>query len=86
MATYEIRFQGTLQQTPPWWRSSSVTVFRQRAETVLFRRVQEEGELEALLDQLLSVGLVLTEVHELPLTSVGAVQHRTPRADEAGNE
>lgn len=74
-ATYEIRLRGTpterLQQHFP-----SVAVFTTPTETVLFRRVEKPAELDSLLEQLLSLGLVLTEVHEVPLRSEAERQER----------
>ncbi|MGH3458741.1 hypothetical protein [Aeromicrobium sp.] len=40
-----------------------------RAQTALFREVEEPEELDGLLQKLLSMGLVLTEVHRMSLTS-----------------
>ena len=49
----------------------TATVSTTRTETVLFRRVEKPAELDELIDQLLSRGVVLTEVHEVrpPLAS-----------------
>jgi len=67
-ALYEIR----LQRTPPEplrREFPTATVSTTRTETVLFRRVEQPGELDELIDQLLSRGFVLTEVHEVsPIT------------------
>ncbi len=63
-ALYEIR----LQRTPPEplrREFPTATVSTTRTETVLFRRVEQPGELDELIDQLLSRGFVLTEVHEV---------------------
>jgi hypothetical protein len=65
-ATYEIRLQGTPPE-PLQRRFPSATVFTTPTETVLYRRVEESAELDDLLEQLLSLGLVLTEVHQVPL-------------------
>jgi hypothetical protein len=69
-ALYEIR----LQRTPPEplrREFPTATVYTTRTETVLFRRVEEPAELDELIDQILSRGVVLTEVHEVrpPSTS-----------------
>jgi len=66
-ATYEIRFQGTLPETLSL-DLPSATICTTRAETVLFRHIESATELDSLLDQLMSMGLVLTEIHEVPLT------------------
>jgi hypothetical protein len=63
-ALYEIRLRGT---TPGPLRREfpTATVSTTRTETVLFRRVEKPAELDELIDQLLSRGVVLTEVHEV---------------------
>jgi hypothetical protein len=63
-ALYEIRLQGA---TPGPLRRAfpTATVSTTRTETVLFRRVEKPAELDELIDQLLSRGVVLTEVHEV---------------------
>jgi hypothetical protein len=68
-ATYEIRLRSTPPE-PLRERFPSATILTTRTETVLFRRVDEVSELDKLLDELLSMGAVLTEVHELPLSPV----------------
>jgi hypothetical protein len=70
-ATYEIRLRGASPE-PLRKKFPRATVLTTRTETVLFRRVEKPAELDALIEQLLSMGLVLTEVHELgvPQTSV----------------
>lgn len=65
-AVYEIRLRGALpaglrQQFP------TAAVLATRTETVLFRRVERPGELDDLIAHLLSLGLVLNEVHEVQL-------------------
>jgi len=65
-AVYEIRLRGTARDTLRE-RFPTATVLSTRTETVLVRHVEEPAELDALIEQLLSMGLVLTEVHELPL-------------------
>jgi hypothetical protein len=78
-AVYEIRLQGappeSLRRQFP-----TAAVLTTRTETVLFRRVEEPAELDALIAQLLSLGLVLTEVHEMQLASPAVVE-----APAAGN-
>ncbi|HET7351824.1 MAG TPA: hypothetical protein VFJ28_12870 [Marmoricola sp.] len=65
-AVYEIRLRGahaeSLRRQFP-----TAAVVSTRTETVLFRRVEDPAELDELLDHLLSLGAVLTEVHEVPL-------------------
>ncbi len=63
-AVYEIRLQGTSAE-PLRQKFPAAVVSTTRSETVLLRRVEEPAELDALLEELLSMGLVLTEVHEL---------------------
>jgi hypothetical protein len=63
-AVYEIRLQGTLaaslrRQFP------TAAVVTTRTETVLYRQVARPAELDALIAQVLSLGLVLTEVHQV---------------------
>jgi hypothetical protein len=65
-AVYEIRLQGALPE-PLRRQFPAATVITTRTETVLFRRVEEPAELDDLIAELLSMGLVLTEVHELLL-------------------
>ena len=72
-ALYEIR----LQRTPPEplrEEFPTATVYTTRTETVLFRRVEQPAELDELIDQLLSRGVVLTEVHEVSSLSTLAVR------------
>jgi len=74
-ALYEIRLQSTPPE-PLRREFPTATVSTTRTETVLFRRVEDPGELDDLIDQLLSRGFVLTEVHEvLPSTSAVDPQH-----------
>ena len=77
-ATYEIRIRGASAE-PLRKQFPAAAVFTTRQETVLFRRVEEPAELDELIDQLLSMGLVLTEVHEvqLPETSDSRPQQLT---------
>jgi hypothetical protein len=65
-AVYEIRLRGAptasvRRQFP------QAAVLTTRTETVLFRRVETPEELDELIAHLLSLGLVLNEVHEVPL-------------------
>ena len=80
-ATYEIRLQGTPSE-PLQRRFPSATVLTMRTETVLFRRVEEPAELDALLEQLLSMGLVLTEVHEVPLAQPSMPEQAEVRGEK----
>jgi hypothetical protein len=61
---YEIRLKGA---APEALRHEfpSATVYTTRTETVLFPQVTQPADLDDLIDQLLSRGFVLTEVHEL---------------------
>jgi hypothetical protein len=65
-AVYEIRLRGgnaeSLRRQFP-----TAKIVSTRTETILVRRVEEPAELDALLEHLLSLGAVLTEVHEIPL-------------------
>jgi hypothetical protein len=66
-ATYEIH----LQDAPPDTlvaRFAPTEMCRVRAQTVFVRRVVSQDELASLLDRVLSMGLVLDEVHELRIT------------------
>ena len=65
VATYEIRFRGDI---PLSMREqfSSVRIHRSPTETVLYRQVTDVAELDLLLDQLQSIGLVLSELQESP--------------------
>jgi hypothetical protein len=62
VATYEIRLRGEL---PPGLRDRlAVQMIHQgQTETVLYREVADVAELDLLLDQLQSMGLVLSELH-----------------------
>jgi hypothetical protein len=82
-AVYEIRLQGSPAE-PIRRRFPMATVITTRTETVLFRRVEEPAELDDLIQQLLSMGLVLTEVHELlqpPQVSAPSETPSTRRAE-----
>jgi len=81
MAIYEIRLQGAAP-APLRRQFPSATVFTRRTETVLFHRVDEPAQLDELIEQLLSMGLVLTEVHELPLPGPSAVEPRAQAREE----
>ena len=71
-ALYEIRLQGATPE-PLQREFPTATVSTTRTETVLFRRIEKPAELDELIDQLLSRGVVLTEVHEVrsPLAFTG---------------
>jgi hypothetical protein len=75
-AVYEIRLQGappdSLRRQFP-----TAAVLTTRTETVLFRQVEEPAELDVLIAHLLSLGLVLTEVHEIQLGSPTTVDAGT---------
>lgn len=62
-AVYEVRLQGTGAASLSRWfpRQAVVTT---RTETVLYREVETPAELDALVAQLLSLGLVPTEVKQ----------------------
>lgn len=65
-AVYEIRLRGAnaeniRRQFP------TASVVSTRTETILLRRVEDPVELDELLEHLLALGAVLTEVHEVPL-------------------
>jgi hypothetical protein len=61
---YEIRLRGTSPE-PLKRQFPMATVTTTRTETVLLRQVERPDDLDVLIEQLLSMGLVLTEVHEL---------------------
>ncbi len=82
-ATYEIRLRGTSAE-PLHKQFPAATVFTTRTETVLFRSVEQPAELDALIEQLLSLGLVLTEVHELRLPQTSVVESDQPPGREEG--
>ena len=71
-ATYEIRLLGGSVQALQRQFPSITAVMTRQAHTVLFRRVEAPAELDQLLDQLLSMGLVLAEVHEVPVIPLSA--------------
>jgi hypothetical protein len=68
-ATYEIRLAGappdSLRRRFPTMRLQPL-----RDQTVLFRRSAGPDDLDALLDQLRSLGLPLTEIHRAPAAPV----------------
>ena len=84
-AVYEIRLRGT---SPASLREQfpAATVFTTHCETVLFRRIEEPAELDALIDQLLSMGLVLTEVHQLELEGTSLVEPRATTKEGVLND
>jgi hypothetical protein len=63
-AVYEIRLQGTLAESLRR-QFPSAAVVTTRTETVLYRQVEGPAELDALIAQLMSLGLVLTEVQHV---------------------
>lgn len=65
-AVYEIRLRGTVPKSLRR-QFPTAAILTTRCETVLFRKVEAPGELDALVADLLSLGLVLNEVHEVPL-------------------
>lgn len=71
-ALYEIRLQGAAPE-PLRREFPTATFTTTRAETVLFRHVDQPAELDELIDQLLSRGFVLTEVHEVQPPSTSTV-------------
>ena len=81
VATYEIRFRGDI---PPSMRArlSKVTIHRSPTETVLYREVTDVAELDLLLDQLQSMGLVLSELQESPAHLSGASVERNEGGDD----
>jgi hypothetical protein len=84
-ATYEIRLQGTPPE-PLKRRFPSATMFTTPTETVLFRSVEDASELDVLVDQLLSMGLVLTEIHEVPLSGASLPMQPRDPGSEAGRD
>jgi hypothetical protein len=64
-ATYEIRLAGAPPESLRR-RFPSMRVRATRAQTVLFRRFAGPGDLDELLDNLRSLGLALTEIHQAP--------------------
>jgi hypothetical protein len=64
-ATYEIRLRGEI---PVAMREEfpAMTIYHRPAETVLYRDVTDLAELDVLLEQLQSMGLVLSEIREVP--------------------
>ena len=81
-AVYEIRLQGAPSQSLRR-RFPTAAVLTTRTETVLFRRVEDPVELDALIAHLLSLGLVINEVHEMQLTSP-AVEGQAPGTEVDG--
>lgn len=67
-ATYEVHLQGTPPETLIA-RFTPTRVTRTPAQTVLMRRITSQDELASLLGRVLTVGLVLNEVHELRVAS-----------------
>jgi hypothetical protein len=84
-AVYEIRLRGahadSIRRQFP-----NASVVSTRTETILIRRVEDPAELDELLEHLLSLGAVLTEVHEVPLPdppSPTAPQAENPTSGES---
>jgi len=72
-ALYEIRLHGT--SPGPLRRAfPTATVSTTRTETVLLRKVERPAELDELIDQLLSRGVVLTDVHEVRSSLTSATE------------
>jgi hypothetical protein len=67
-ATYEVHLQGSPPDTL-MARFAPTVVGRVPAQTVLMRRVTSQDELAILLERVLTVGLVLNDVHELRVAS-----------------
>lgn len=80
-ALYEVRLKGTLPE-PLRQEFPTATVSTTRTETVLFHRVEQPAELDELIDQLLSRGFVLTEVHEVPTPSTSLAESRVSPDEE----
>ena len=76
-ALYEIRLRRTPLE-PLRREFPTATVFTTRAETILFPQVEEPGELDELIDELLSRGVVLTEVHAVRTDSTSPVTPLDP--------
>ena len=68
-ATYEIRLAGAPPESLRR-RFPTMRVRPMRAQTVLFRRSAGPGDLDTLLEQLRSLGLPLTEIHQAPALPV----------------
>ena len=62
-AVYEVRLEG-LPESGLRRQFPTASVTTTRTETVLYTHVERPAELDALLAQLLSLGLVLTEVRQ----------------------
>ncbi len=82
-AAYEIRLRGAAPESLRR-QFPTAAVLTARTETVLFRRVEEPEELDALIAQLLSLGLVLTEVHEMQLASPARSGAEAPVTEKDG--
>jgi hypothetical protein len=67
-ATYEVHLQGSPPETL-MARFGPAVVKRMPAQTVLMRRVTSQDELATLLERVLTMGLVLNDVHEHRLAS-----------------
>jgi hypothetical protein len=84
-ATYEIRLQGTPPQTLRR-QFPTMKVCTGPPETLLFRHVEDAAKLDELLEQLLSMGLVLTEVHRLPVPCVDPRAGGSRRAEKGTDD
>jgi hypothetical protein len=62
VATYEICLRGSVPES----LGNLSTGRTDPTQTVLFRRVRDVGELDALLERLRSSGLVLIDIHGAP--------------------
>ncbi len=65
----ETLYDILLKERPPEFlqlRYPSMTICTTGAQTALRGRVQGQGQLDALLQKLCSVGLALTDIHRLP--------------------
>ena len=80
VATYELRIRGEL---PPSLRErlSASMVHQGETETVLYRDVTDLAELDLLLDQLQSLGLVLSEL-QVSSSRTGEASTASPGSEE----
>jgi len=81
-ATYEIRLAGAPPESLRR-RFPSMRVQALRAQTVLFRRSAGPRDLDRLLDQLRSLGLPLTEIHQAPAVPMEDPKDRSGARDAA---
>src|SRR5687767_6363693 len=80
-ALYEIRLHGVAPE-PLRREFPTATVTTTRTETLLFRQVEKPAELDELIDQLLSRGFVLTEVHQVTSPSTSAAEPPIPSSEK----